>query len=88
MEAAIWLLIVIIFNLLGVIIYLLVRNPIASQRDTQYVSSETPSNVYEAAPNPQYSAPIPKQQGVKICMSCNTQVSLDARFCPNCGNSI
>jgi hypothetical protein len=88
MEAAIWLLIVIIFNLLGVIIYLLVRNPIAAQRDNQSTMAQSTSNPYEVHPTPQYHVSIPKQQGAKICMNCNTQVSLDGRFCPNCGNSL
>ena len=82
MDELIWLIIVLVFGILGLIIYLIVRNPIEPEKGTQPVQvTPTPSQ----APIPQE---IPKQKTTKYCPMCGAKIPIEAQFCSYCGNKI
>ena len=82
MDEVVWLIIVLIFGILGLIIYLIIRNPIEPEKGVQPVEViSTPSE----APIPQE---IPKQRNTKYCSMCGAKIPIEAQFCSYCGNKI
>ncbi|TFG07003.1 MAG: zinc-ribbon domain-containing protein [Promethearchaeota archaeon] len=78
MSADLWAVVVLIFGLLGLIIYLIVRSPKAIKGPEQ---ARAPQLVQkEEAPAPQPTK--------KFCSECGSEVKGDAQFCPLCGNKI
>ncbi len=87
MEAGIWLIIVLMFHLLGIIIYLIVRSPLPEKTPVAAYNQNQGYN-YVQEQSPQYYREIPKQQVLRACPVCNTQLDRNAIFCPSCGNRL
>lgn len=96
-NPVLWVFIVLIFNIPGLIIYLLVRGSYENHRSEhtikhakQYYSYYTPVQATQVA---QVSAPAPvpmaPTKGAKFCSMCGKKVEREGtQFCPRCGNSI
>ena len=74
MEPTMWLAITLLAGCIGCIIYLVVRDPIATE--TVPMTKES----YET------QSEVPKlEQGV-YCSNCGSEIPAGAKFCPSCGN--
>ena len=85
MEAAIWVLIVLLFSIVGVIIYLIVRGPIVLKESIQPTYIAPITNSYIPKHHTLYNSPIPRESSEKFCLFCGKKMSFDANFCPHCG---
>ena len=78
MDETIWLLIVIFTGIIGLIIYLIVRDPLKAEKTEQ-------------PPKPKAPQPEPKaeeKRDVKYCSACGSPVSEKADFCSLCGEKL
>jgi hypothetical protein len=78
MDGAVWLLIVFITGIIGLIIYLIIRNPMPSE------TSEPPAEVKQ----PQIEEEIPKERATKYCAMCGEKIPIDVQFCSYCGSKV
>ena len=78
MDAAIWLLVVLVAGLIGLIIYLIIRSPIGSEKSEQPLEVK-PTHI---------ETTIPKERTTKYCPMCGEKIPIDAQFCSYCGNKI
>ena len=78
MDAAIWLLIVIVLGIIGLIIYLIIREPLVTEK------SEQPAEVTST----QIETKIPKERTTIYCAMCGEKIPVDAQSCSYCGNKI
>jgi NADH:ubiquinone oxidoreductase subunit 6 (subunit J) len=82
MDEILWLIIVLIFGLLGLIIYLIIRNPIVPEKSKQPVKqTQTPTETITPKE-------IPKEKITKFCPMCGAKIPVEAQFCSYCGNKI
>ncbi len=99
MEAGIWVLILLLFSLLGIVIYLLVRDPLPNQR--RYKQKYHPPHPrhyapvyhqpYSPQPPPMPQPPLrpaPRNPQKRFCIACGKPISPDALFCANCGTRL
>ncbi len=88
MEAALWLLIVLLTGLIGLIIYFIVRDPKSSRSSVQptYIRP-TPQPIPKQVITPHESVK-PMGKEVKFCTNCGGTMRKDAIFCPQCGNKV
>jgi len=73
MSGALWLVIVLFLSVIGLIIYLVVREP---------------KRLPEAGvplPYPQPYADVPVQPGANVCKRCGMPLEPGMKFCSNCG---
>ncbi len=97
MDGGLWAVIVIFLSFIGLILYLIIRNP--KQAPYQYYYPP-PGQPYQYAPPPPQARPqetpvpggdprIPKEKVVEVstvrCSSCGTMLDADAQFCGQCG---
>jgi hypothetical protein len=78
MDELIWLLIVVVTGLIGLIIYLIVRDPLIAEKTEQ-------------PPKPKAPQPEPKaeeKRDVKYCPACGSPVNEKAEFCSLCGEKL
>ena len=78
MDEVIWLLIVFFTGLIGLIIYLIVRDPLMAKKTEQ-------------APEPKTPQPEPKteeKRDVRYCSACGSPVTEKAEFCSLCGEKL
>jgi len=85
MDATMWLAIILLGGCIGCIIYLIVRDPIASNL-TEKPSYSHPATIpsQESVPE-QYETEKPTQKDTKFCKNCGEKIPFDASFCPICG---
>ena len=74
MEPTMWLAITLLAGCIGCIIYLVVREPIAT---------ETTPMVKEPYENQTLKTPLEKST---FCSNCGTEIPVGANFCPSCGS--
>ena len=78
MDEVIWLLIVFFTFIIGLIIYIVVRDPLIAEKTEQ-------------PPKPTAPQPEPKaeeKRDVKYCPACGSPVSEKAEFCSLCGENL
>ena len=78
MDGTIWLLIVVVTGLIGLMIYLIIRDPLVAEKTEQ-------------PPEPTAPQPEPKaeeKRDVKYCSACGSPVSEKADFCSLCGEKL
>ena len=88
-SGGLWLLIVLIFGIIGLIVWLVIRPPLQQQAPYQQpYQAVPPQQPYQQYP-PQYQAQQPPQQTVPSmpyrCPNCGMQVDPNWNTCPNCG---
>jgi len=74
MEPTMWLAITLLAGCIGCIIYLVVRDPIATE------TVPIPRDSYEA------ESKVSKLDQGTFCSNCGSEIPAGARFCPSCGN--
>jgi len=94
-SPVLWVFIVLIFNIAGLIIYLLVRGSYEGHKTEhtirptkQYYTYYTPVQATQVS---EVSAPVPAApvKGAKFCAMCGMKVDREgSKFCPRCGNKI
>jgi len=78
MEAAIWLLIVIVGGIIGFIIYLIIREPMPSEKSDQFPEDKPI----------QIETEIPKERTTRYCAMCGEKLPINVQFCSYCGNKV
>jgi len=78
MDEILWLLIVIFTGLVGLIIYLLIRDPLIAEKSDQPQKPKAPQ------PKPKAE----KERDVKYCSACGSPVNEKADFCSLCGEKL
>jgi hypothetical protein len=78
MDELIWLLIVVVTGLIGLIIYLIVRDPLIAEK------TEQPSKPKAPQPKPKAA----EERDVKYCSACGSPVTEKAEFCSLCGEKL
>jgi len=78
MDETIWLLIVIILGLVGLIIYLIVREPLVAEKSQQPIKVAT-------AQSQDLPTPVRQENATKFCSACGAKIPVDAEFCSFCG---
>jgi len=93
MEAAIWLLIVLLVPCcIGCLIYLIVRQPIGGEQ--RVPPSYTVPSTAQATTTYEERAPVlPEtekliEKGKKFCPTCGASIPAQATFCPHCGSKL
>ena len=87
MNASVWVLIVLLIGCIGLIIYLIVREPIQPARvegAPQYQQPTYPPKEGTTTPPPEPARPVEKP--TKYCGNCGGKIPVDATFCPLCGS--
>jgi len=77
MEAAIWLLIVLITGLIGLIIYFIIRDPKPLE--------PSPRTDYVQPPKYSLEGTI-MEKDIKFCSNCGIKMPSSDKFCSQCGN--
>jgi hypothetical protein len=80
MDPTMWLAITLLAGCIGCIIYLVVRDPIASENVP--ISKEIP---FESDSNQKDKATSEKSI---FCGNCGSAIPTGAKFCPSCGNPV
>lgn len=78
MDEVIWLLIVVFTGLIGLIIYLIIRDPLIGQKAEQAPKAKVPQ------PEPKAET----ERDVKYCSACGSPVTEKADFCSLCGEKL
>ena len=81
MDETVWLLIVLFTGILGLIIYLIVRDPISPE----YIAPppvSTPTYTSQPSVQPQLTA------STMFCPTCGAKLQSTAKFCTDCGQKI
>lgn len=78
MDELIWLLIVVVTGLIGLIIYLIVRDPLVAKKPEQPPKPKTP----------QQEPKVEEKREVKYCPACGSPVTEKADFCSLCGEKL
>ncbi len=93
MEAAIWLLIVLLVPFwIGCLIYLIVRKPIGGEERvspsyTAPATAQATTPYEERAPAPPETERL-IEKGKKFCPTCGASIPAQATFCPHCGSKL
>jgi len=101
MSGALWLIIVILINIIGLIVYLVVRTDKPQygyypqqqpyQQYPQYQQQPPPGAAPPPAATPPPAAappPAQPQPDVRFCSNCGASLPPGAGHCPNCGTKI
>ncbi len=78
MDEILWLLIVIFTGLVGLIIYLFIRDPLIAEKTEQPPKPKAPQSKPKAV----------EERDVKYCSACGSPVNEKADFCSLCGEKL
>ena len=90
MSGVLWLLVVILFGLIGIIIYLIVRGGHPVRPPGGHWPPRAPAYVPPPgyAPPPAYTPPSAPPVATPACRECGAPLLLGAAFCAKCGTKV
>jgi thiol:disulfide interchange protein len=88
MDAALWLLVVLLTGLVGLVIYFIVREPLYPEKKEQPINTPSPKQLSEKEVTAQQKVVKLQKNNVKYCSNCGEEMPLKASFCSNCGNKV
>lgn len=84
MDETLWLLIVLLTGILGLIIYLIVRDPLKPEYSGQQAATAPSTHTAQ----PQHAATRPISSDVKYCPNCGGENESSVSFCIHCGANV
>jgi len=88
MDEAIWLIIVLFTGILGLIIYLIVRDPLLPEFGGTPAAVSTPTYPTQTSVQPQYGTQQQKASNPIFCPTCGAKMESTAKFCNHCGQNL
>ena len=88
--AGAWFIITFLFNIVGVIFYVIVREPRSVQKESPIRTSNRDFRVSVEPITPSTGTPelISSPDATLYCPYCGVKLTSDVVFCPNCGASV